>query len=125
MQQFARKLQAEVARGRPFLCLITSDGELQRLNRTFRKKDYPTDVLSFAAGDATLGEIAISYHRARNQARDFAHSTEQEIQILMLHGLLHLIGLDHERDSGEMLIAERRWRRRFNLPSSLIERATA
>jgi probable rRNA maturation factor len=61
--------------------------------------------------------------RARTQARGFGHSTEDEIRILMLHGILHLTGLDHETDAGRMARAEKRWRRRLGLPASLIERA--
>lgn len=122
--KFARTLQAEVARGHAFDCLITNDAELQRLNRTFRAKDYATDVLSFpATDDARLGDIAISYQRARAQARDFGHSTEQEIRVLMLHGVLHLIGMDHETDGGRMARAEKRWRAALGLPAGLIERA--
>ena len=69
-----------------------------------------------------LGDIAISLPRARAQAREFRHSTEREIQILMLHGLLHLLGLDHETDRGRMARVEKRWRARLGLPNGLIER---
>jgi len=131
VQQFARRLQAEVARGRSFDCLITNDTALRRLNRDFRGKDHATDVLSFPAssvprtlvsGGGCLGDIAISLPRARAQARQFGHSLEQELQVLMLHGLLHLTGLDHETDAGRMARAEKRWRARFGLPDGLIER---
>jgi probable rRNA maturation factor len=129
IQNFARKLQKEVARGAAFDCLITGDAELRRLNREFRGKDYPTDVLSFPVGQASglpyLGDLAISLQRARNQAREYGHGTEDEIRILMLHGLLHLIGMDHERDRGEMARAESRWRARLGLPDGLIERVSA
>ena len=123
IRNFARRLQAEVARGRSFDCLITGDAELRRLNREFRGRDYPTDVLSFPATlPGSLGDLAISLGRARSQARAFAHSAEDELRILMLHGLLHLLGYDHETDSGRMARAEKRWRARFNLPNGLIER---
>jgi len=69
-----------------------------------------------------VGDIAISIQRARAQARDFGHTTAQEIQILMLHGLLHLLGMDHESDGGRMARAEKRWRARLGLPDGLIER---
>ncbi|HTP85580.1 MAG TPA: rRNA maturation RNase YbeY [Bryobacteraceae bacterium] len=122
---FARRLETEVA-GRPFCCLITGDSEIRTLNRTFRRKDTPTDVLSFPAeGNGHLGEIAISFERAREQAAGFGHSVDDEVRVLMLHGVLHLTGLDHERDRGEMRRVEQRWRRRLNLPAGLIERATA
>jgi probable rRNA maturation factor len=123
LEKFARILQTQVTKGRAFDCLITTDAELQRLNRTFRGKDYPTDVLSFPTCDGThLGDIAISYQRARAQARDFGHSTDLEIRVLMLHGVLHLIGMDHETDSGRMARVEKRWRLALGLPASLIER---
>jgi probable rRNA maturation factor len=115
----------EVANGRAFDCLISGDAELRRLNRDFRGQDYATDVLSFPSGTglpACLGEIAISLPRARAQAREFGHPPEQEIRILMLHGVLHLLGMDHERDRGRMARAEKRWRARLRLPHGLIER---
>ena len=124
MRKFARAIAGEVAAGRSFCCLITDDEELRRLNREFRKKDHATDVLSFPS-DHSLGDIAISIDRAREQAVALAHSLEQELQILMLHGLLHLIGLDHETDRGEMARAERRWRGHFGLPAGLIERVAS
>jgi len=128
IQNFARRLQADVCKGRTFDCLITGDAELRRLNRDFRGQDYATDVLSFptAGGNKTngamLGDLAISLARARAQARDFGHSTEDEIRILMLHGVLHLLGYDHETDRGRMARAEKRWRTRLGLRNSLIER---
>ena len=127
LERFVRRLQAEVAKGSQFDCLITGDAELRKLNLEFRGKDYATDVLSFPADgpDGHLGDIAISLARARAQARQFGHSTEQEIQILMLHGLLHLAGMDHEADSGQMARAEKRWRSRLGLPNGLIERVRA
>ncbi len=125
LRQFAAELQRTIAGGRHFTCLVTNDRELQRLNRQFLNKDYPTDVLSFPSPgpDGFLGEIAISADRAAGQARARGHSTDAEIRILMLHGVLHLLGMDHERDRGAMARAERRYRREFNLPSGLIERA--
>jgi probable rRNA maturation factor len=124
---FARQLESELASGRPFCCLISGDADLRRLNRQFRKKDYATDVLSFPASDAQtehLGELAISIDRARAQAADLGHSVDEELRILMLHGVLHLTGMDHERDKGRMARAETRWRKRLGLPAGLIERAS-
>jgi probable rRNA maturation factor len=69
-----------------------------------------------------LGDVAISLPRARAQARTFGHTVEREIQILMLHGVLHLLGFDHETDRGRMARAEKRWRTRLGLPDGLIER---
>ncbi|HWB82642.1 MAG TPA: rRNA maturation RNase YbeY [Bryobacteraceae bacterium] len=127
LERFTRRLQSEVARGRSFDCLLTGDAELRRLNRDFRGKDYATDVLSFPSllrdrEGTSLGDIAISLARARTQARQFGHTLEQEVQILMLHGLLHLLGMDHETDHGRMARAEKRWRARLGLPNGLIER---
>ena len=124
VERFARRLELEVAKGKPFGCLITGDAELRRLNREFRGMDYATDVLSFRATGLPryLGDLAISLPRARTQAREFGHSIEQEVEILMLHGLLHLLGYDHETDRGQMARAEKRWRTGFGLGTGLIER---
>jgi probable rRNA maturation factor len=123
LERFARTLRDEVAAGRSFECLITDDSELRKLNREFLGNDYATDVLSFPAVSGLLGSLAISSRRARTQARQYGHTLEQELQILMLHGLLHLLGMDHETDRGKMARAEAGWRRRLQLPNSLIERA--
>jgi probable rRNA maturation factor len=131
LRAFARRLRDQVAAGRNFCCLISDDRELHRLNVQFLKKDYATDVLSFPESGQTgvaadfLGELAISRQRASEQARQQGHSLEKEIQILMLHGVLHLIGMDHERDDGSMARAERDWRRRLGLPAGLIERSAS
>lgn len=124
LQQFAETLRECVARGREFHCRITNDAELRALNARFLGKDYATDVLSFPAADGAdgIGDIAISLQRARVQARGWRHSAEDEIRILMLHGVLHLLGLDHESDGGRMKRAESRWRRKLGLPNGLIER---
>jgi probable rRNA maturation factor len=131
---FARKLQREVSKGRSFDCLISGDAELRRLNQKFRGKDEVTDVLSFPVGQASrrvrtgreacpsLGDLAISLARARAHAREFGHTTEQEVRVRMLHGVLHLLGMDHESDRGHMARAEKRWRARLGLPNGLIER---
>lgn len=125
VRNFARRLSAGVAGGRPFECLITDDGELRRLNRSFLGRDYATDVLAFPSAEpgSSLGQIAVSADRAAAQARQFGHTLEEEIGILMLHGLLHLLGMDHRRDGGRMAREERRWRRELGLPGGLIERA--
>jgi len=133
--RFARKLQKEIAGGRAFDTLIAGDAELRKLNRKFRGKDRVTDVLSFPSTptgttqarmpvlqDGLLGDVAISLARARAQAREFGHSAEQEVRILMLHGLLHLLGMDHASDGGRMARAERRWRIKLGLPNGLIDR---
>src|SRR3984893_9810560 len=124
IRAFAERLESGVADGRAFSCVVTSDRELRRLNRDFRKKDYPADVLSFPAikPNGFLGEIAISFPRARDQANQYGHDVGQEIEILMLHGLLHLLGMYHESDRGRMARAERKWRAALGLPRGLIER---
>ena len=132
-QQELREFIAEVARtvlrGRAFACLISDDAEIRRLNRTFRKKNAATDVLSFPAqapplpgGRIPAGDIAISLDRARAQAAEHGHSVTNELRILILHGALHLRGMDHETDSGEMARAEVRWRKRLELPVGVLER---
>ncbi|HLG98443.1 MAG TPA: rRNA maturation RNase YbeY [Bryobacteraceae bacterium] len=125
LRDFAGQLAREVAGGRPFDCLITTDRELRRLNLEFRNQNRATDVLSFpaAGGNSFLGDIAISYDRAKRQAGDYGLSVQQEIQILMLHGVLHLLGMDHESDRGRMARAEAKWRATLGLPTALIERA--
>ena len=125
LRRVAQRLETEVAGGRKFRCLLTDDRELKRLNREFLGKDYPTDVLSFPEVESDspfIGEIAISIDRATEQADEFGHTLENEIAILMLHGILHLLGMDHERDRGRMRRAESRWRRKLELPAALIER---
>jgi probable rRNA maturation factor len=117
LRDFLTELVKRVARGQTLTCLITTDAELRRLNRQFRKKDYPADVLSFPPD-----EMAISLDRASAQAKELGHSIDEELRILMLHGVLHLNGMDHETDSGNMRRAETRWRKQFGLPSGLIER---
>lgn len=127
LEGFAHVLRDEVAGGRNFECLITSDWVLRRLNREFLGKDYATDVLSFPTEETRngsfLGSMAISAQRAAAQAKQHGHSLEQELEILMLHGLLHLLGMDHATDRGRMARVEADWRMRLALPCGLIERA--
>lgn len=108
--------------------LVTSNAEMRSLNRRFRGKDSPTDVLSFpaalAARQSFAGEIAISAEVARQNARELGHAAATEIKILALHGILHLRGYDHERDNGRMAKREAQLRARLRLPVGLIERAS-
>jgi probable rRNA maturation factor len=124
LRQYFRDVVRRVARGRSVTCLITDDRHLRRLNRQFLGKNYATDVLSFPSGNGD-GEIAISLDRAVRQADAYGHSVGDEVRILILHGALHLAGMDHAVDSGEMARSERRWRKKFGLPCGLIERAEA
>lgn len=109
--------------------LLTTDGAIRALNRDFRRKNKPTDVLSFPAEgglpEEIAGDLAVSVDTARRQAAAFGHPLGKEIKILILHGLLHLAGYDHESDNGRMARRERQLRAQFNLPQGLIERATA
>lgn len=125
LRQFLEELIRRIARGRAITCLIASDAEVRRLNRLFRGKNESTDVLSFppAHPNGVAGDIAISVDRARMQAAERGHSLPDELRILMLHGALHLAGMDHETDAGEMARAEIRWRKKLGLPDGLIERA--
>jgi probable rRNA maturation factor len=108
--------------------LVTSSAELQSLNRRFRGFDKATDVLSFPALPAArqarrvAGEVAISADIARENAVRLQHSVADEVKILVLHGILHLAGLDHERDNGQMARKESRLRRQLKLEAGLIER---
>lgn len=106
--------------------LLTSDAAIRRLNRRFRGNNKPTDVLSFPAAEVSRGEVAgdlaISVETARKQAIEHGHALATEIKVLMLHGLLHLAGYDHEADGGEMARLEQKLRARLALPLGLIER---
>jgi probable rRNA maturation factor len=101
--------------------LIAGNRRLQELNRRFRRKDKPTDVLSFPRPEG--GDIAISADIALENASRYGHAAAEELKILVLHGMLHLAGYDHEADNGRMAKAEARLRVRLKLPASLIDRA--
>jgi probable rRNA maturation factor len=106
--------------------LLADDVTLRRLNRAFRGKNKPTDVLSFPApeevSETHAGDLAVSLETAARQAAAYGHDLRDEVRILLLHGLLHLSGLDHETDDGEMAAREAELRRELRLPTSLIER---
>lgn len=125
----ARARRAAGLRGRVDL-LLTDDAAIAELNAKFRRKNRPTDVLSFPAVElpgarvAAAGDIAISLETAARQAHAAGHSVEDELKILLLHGVLHLRGHDHASDNGEMRKLERRLRRQLGLRAGLIERST-
>jgi probable rRNA maturation factor len=105
--------------------MVTDSREMRSLNSRFRGKSQATDVLSFpppVLGNGFAGDIAVSLDIATRNARSLGHSLDQEVQILVLHGILHLAGYDHEEDQGEMAAREVRLRQRFKLPTGLIER---
>jgi probable rRNA maturation factor len=140
------------ARGGVNVALV-SDARVRALNRKYRRKDHATDVLSFPAEPSSssqsaqrtrrnnpdklsvssvssvvqdfgfLGDIVIARGLARRQARQAGHDEATELRVLALHGLLHLLGYDHEHDNGEMARVERRLRRKAGLKDALIERA--
>jgi probable rRNA maturation factor len=109
--------------------LLGTDITIRTLNRNFRKKDKATDVLSFPAGEfqgeetKQAGDIAISLDTAEKQAEEHGHSLRLEVKILLLHGLLHLAGYDHETDKGRMARKESALRKELDLPVGLIQRS--
>lgn len=123
---FLRRAQEAVRLRGQVSVLLTGDEQIRRLNRQFRGKNKATDVLSFPAEpgpEKLAGDLAISVATARRQGTACGHSLGTEIKVLMLHGLLHLAGYDHETDEGEMARRERKLRARLGLPLGLIERA--
>jgi probable rRNA maturation factor len=106
--------------------ILTTDEEIKELNKKYRNKDKATDVLSFPLENMPgmpLGSIVISVDTAKKGAEEFGHSLEDEIKLLFIHGLLHLLGYDHETDDGEMREKEKEIIKKFDLPPSLIIRS--
>jgi probable rRNA maturation factor len=96
---------------------------MQSLNRRFRGKNKATDVLSFPSQTrGVAGDIAISLEIATRNAAALGHDLATEVKVLILHGMLHLAGYDHEIDDGEMQAREASLRQKFKLPVGLIER---
>jgi probable rRNA maturation factor len=113
------------ARGTMTVALV-GDARVRALNRQYRQIDRPTDVLSFPSDEpGYLGDVVIAAGVATRQAHAAGHSVAVELRVLALHGLLHLLGYDHERDDGRMARLERRLRRRGGLAEGLIERDTS
>ena len=139
VRRFLRRLSTEAKRhrnvvsGSGFAVCLLSDTGIRRYNKRFRGADYPTDVLSFPARrrgngsseclDESLGDVLISVETAQENARRYGLRLEEEIEVLALHGVLHLLGYDHERDAGEMARVERGWSERLGLPENLTGRA--
>lgn len=122
---FLKLLAEDLAEGREFSVVVSSDEAVRRANRRFRNQPKTTDVLSFPDVEGSyLGDILISASRAAQQAFEHGHSLEVEIQTLALHGLLHLNGFDHEIDDGQMHEAEERLRKRYGLPCGVIARSS-
>jgi probable rRNA maturation factor len=127
LETFLRAARARVGIRGEVDVLLTGDATLKRLNRQYRHKNKATDVLSFPA-DASIaahhaGDLAISLETAQRQADEHGHTLRDEVRVLMLHGLLHLAGFDHETDAGEMAAREAVLRRAMRLKSGLIARA--
>ena len=105
--------------------IITSNEEIKELNKEYRTIDKDTDVLSFpyeAMPMSPLGSIVISDWHVQNKAKELGHTNLDELTLLFIHGLLHLLGFDHESDDGEMREEEKKLIEKFNLPKSLIVR---
>jgi len=106
--------------------IITDNDTIAALNQEFRSKGTPTDVLSFpmenAVANMPLGSIVISADFVQERSNELGHSEKDELLLLFIHGLLHLLGYDHENDNGEMRKKEKELILKFDLPSSLIVR---
>jgi len=124
LSRFATRVQRALnIKGDVNVC-ITSNREMRSLNRRFRKKDKPTDVLTFpSAVPDVAGDIAVSLEIAAANADQLGHSLGTEVKILILHGMLHLAGYDHEIDDGEMHAKEAELRMKLRLPVGLIQRS--
>ena len=126
LARFLQRAEKAVGMRGEINVLVTSSRELRDLNRRFRGKNKPTDVISFPPIPTVerdfAGDVAISADIARQNAHILGHSSSDELKILMLHGVIHLAGYDHERDDGQMARKEERLRRALGLPNSLIAR---
>ena len=127
LSRFLKSAQTAVRLKGQVTVLLTTDPAIRKLNRQFRGKNKATDVLSFPAegigAEEIAGDLAISVPTALRQAVEQGHTLSTEIKVLILHGLLHLFGYDHEADNGKMARRERLLRARLILPQGLIERA--
>jgi len=129
LSRFFRTAQAAVGLRGEVDVLLADDRVLRKLNREWRGKNKATDVLSFPApaelAGVHAGDLAISLDTARRQALEQGHSLRDEVRVLLLHGLLHLAGMDHEVDDGEMAEREGELRKRLRLSRGLIARVMA
>ena len=126
LARFLREAIEVIGLGGEVSVLLTGDEAIRKLNRQYRHKDAATDVLSFPAAaiaEGIAGDLVISVETAVRQADERDHPLEMEIKLLLLHGLLHLAGYDHEADNGAMRRKEMRLRRELELSEGLIERA--
>jgi probable rRNA maturation factor len=125
LARFARHARKLTGISGEVAILVTGNRQLRDLNRRFRRKDKVTDVLSFPHPDGAGGDIAISADMASQNAARYGHDPLEELKILVLHGMLHLAGYDHETDNGRMAARELALRVRLKLPASLIDRTLA
>ncbi len=127
LSRFLRRAQERVGLLGEVDVLLAGDRTLRRLNREYRGKNKATDVLSFPAAEDVAnehaGDLAISLETAARQAAEHGHTLRDEVRVLLLHGVLHLHGMDHEADGGEMAAREAGLRRSLRLPAGLIARA--
>lgn len=124
---------AETLSGKEVELIIANDATMQELNAQYRGKNSTTDVLSFPMEDPfaeqsifgmPLGSIIIAESFVKEKAAEFGHSIQDELSLLFIHGMLHLLGYDHEKDDGEMRTREKELIEQFRLPKSLIVRTT-
>jgi probable rRNA maturation factor len=133
LEEFLKKVEGEIGLGPESVAVrLIGDGEMARLNETYRKKKGPTDVLSFPVDEDLgkpgtlgqqvrrargefLGDIAIAPRVARRNAKSLGRGLSEELKVLILHGVLHLLGYDHETDRGEMERIEMRLRRKLGI----------
>jgi len=116
---------AQTLSSREIELILTDNDEIAHINREFRDIDKDTDVLSFPSDpfpNAPLGSIIISVDKVQSVAEELGHTPDDEMALLFIHGMLHLLGYDHEVDNGEMRERERELVKEFNLPLSLIVR---
>jgi probable rRNA maturation factor len=129
LARFLAEAQAAVRLEGEVTVLLTTDAAIRKLNRQFRGKNRATDVLSFPAegigAEEIAGDLAICVPTALKQAAEQGHPLATEIKVLILHGLLHLAGYDHEGDQGKMARREGQLRAKLGLPQGLIERVKA
>jgi probable rRNA maturation factor len=124
LKSFAAEVRKALRLKGGLAVLLCNDAEIRKMNAAFRGKDYATDVLSFPSDmRGHIGDLAISAQMAARNAARLKLSRAEELKILILHGMLHLAGFDHEADEGEMAAKESALRKRFGLSESLIERA--
>jgi len=114
LKKVAQKVLEIVEQDQAELCLVlVGNAEMRKLNAKFRNKDYPTDVLSFPAGDQLptgvrlLGDVVISVEKAREQAKEGRRTFSEEMAMLLIHGIVHLLGYDHDRSPKDARIMDR------------------